>query len=340
MEKSGFVYNDELVYPHSADVLERKKIDNRFSDGWGMHFTPVEKYWTDVHTHMEIADSAESLGMIRQFLHEVSNLNVKYIIAITPGLVNDDKYIKRSEDFDYFKKQLEGFPNIKFMLYLRHDDPDCEKVKNLSNKGIGGIKLHNAPIITEALNPELWLSDKWSEIFEAIEEKQLPILWHVTQRLSDSPYTGGGRNTYWKDGWKKGVKYTNEDLLQIFLNVVERYPGIKFVGAHQLHIGWTRLVELFEKYPNLYIDTTIGCMLRRDFEIYDYDRNFLRKIFVKYCDRILFGTDLTITSKNLKNTTNIIKNYENHMRFIRSLRLPDNALQLISHGNAEMFFEV
>src|SRR5690606_19857022 len=95
-----------------------------------------------------------------------------------------------------------------------------------------------------------------------LEERGRPVLWHVTQRLSASPYHGGGENSYWSEGWARGVTFTNEDLLGVTLQVMRNHPGLIVQGAHQLHVGFDRLARLFEEYPNLYIDTSCAWYVR------------------------------------------------------------------------------
>ena len=63
--------------------------------------------------------------------------------------------------------------------------------------------------------------------------------------------------------------------------VADKYPKINFIGAHQLHIGWERLGELFDKYPNLYTDTSTGCFLNPDDDFYSEDKEYLRNFFIK-----------------------------------------------------------
>lgn len=140
------------------------------------------------------------------------------------------------------------------------------------------------------------------------------------------------------------MKFTNEDLLQVFLKVVEKYPGIRFVGAHQLHIGWERLSELLDRFENLFIDTSVGCVLKEDLLIHEHDRDYIRRFFIKYSNRIMYGTDLFVTdtsNKFFSNTDDALSNVSKpHINFIRKLILPHNELQRISYKNAEQLFDI
>lgn len=343
------VCRKEDLYPHSPDVYERETSDGGFSKGWGMHFAPSEKYWVDVHTHAKAEDPQDVIAEVGKYLPLLGGSRVKRFVVILPEIMPEG-YEGEGLLGEYFSdlKQMKDFidvlnkcENISPMVYLNYRNPDPEAIVEAAKAGACGLKLHNASLIVDGADPEIWFSKEWKKVFETVQEHKLPILWHVTQRLTDCPYTGGGRNSYWKYGWEKGVKYTNEDLLQIYLKIVEQYPGINFVSAHQLHIGWDRLTSLFERYKNLYSDTTVGCFVREDYEMYDSDREYLRDIFIRYSDRMLFGTDWLIRkTENDRELAHVVDTYKGHIRFLRQLRLPEEALQNVSHRNAERLFKL
>lgn len=322
--------NNEYLYPYSPDVLERRNSDNQFSKGWGMHFIPSEKYWIDVHTHLRGNSLSELKLCVETYTSKILALNLEKTVVI----LNMDG--SSESDFISYVMELKKYDNLILMLYLDYKNPNVNFIEKCIQMGIQGIKLHNAPIIVEGADYNIWHSEEWGKVFKIIAKYNLPVLWHVTQRLSSCPYTGGGENTYWKDGWKKGVEYTNEDLLQSYLKIIKKHSDINFISAHQLHVGWKRLVDLFQEYNNLYIDTSIGCFVRKFDQIYDHDRQFLRDIFIKHSDRILFGTDL-IMDKNVSDD-HIISNFYGHMRFVKQLMLPHDVIQKVSHENAEKLF--
>lgn len=334
----------EQLYPHSRDVIERETSDGGFSRGWGRHFIPVEDYWFDIHTH--IYEKIEDVHTaISAHLSSVNGRNVRklgvipfYTVVKGEKCTDGDlftKFMRKKDMLDYLCEIIHT-PNASTVLYLHYTNPDTELIKAAADMGISGIKLHNACVIMDGGDHQVYLSKQWDDAFRLIGKLGLPIIWHVTQRLSDSPYTGSGRNSYWKAGWEKGVRYTNEDLLQAFLKVVEIHPDINFIAAHQLHIGWERLTGLFGRYPNLYTDTTVGCFVRKDDEMYETDRSYLRDIFIKYSNRILFSTDTY--AKKVTDKDYIDFFYDGHIRFIRQLRLPEEALQKIAHRNTERLF--
>ena len=109
-------------------------------------------------------------------------------------------------------------------------------------------------------------------------------------------------------------------------------------AVKQRHVGWDRLEEIFEEHPNVYIDTSIGCFLRHGDVMYPEDLKKLRNFFIKYSDRILFGTDISVGEGQHKETNHL--SLVGHTNFIRHLRLPYEDLQKISHENSEKLFKL
>ncbi|MCL1795762.1 MAG: amidohydrolase [Clostridia bacterium] len=343
MSTHPYERHSETEYPHARDVLEREVSENGFAAGWCMHAKPVPDYYFDVHVHYADRSKANIHTVIAPEAACCLKMGVKRSLLLIRihGLIppTDDKSMESLQDEDYtveaLRPLLAGFPldeSAVLAAWLHHSCPEPQLIHAAKGLGMRAIKLHNAPMITLGDPAESWLTPAWQETFAAMTAYRMPVLWHVTQRLPSSDYTGGGRNTYWQDGWKNGVRYGNEELLQVFLTCCARNPGIPFIGAHQLHIGWERLDKLFTGYPNLYVDTTVGCQLRIGDTFYPHDKDFLRGIFIKWADRILFGTDTFWRGCPSSETQEVIRMSQN---FIERLDLPECVLRKVCHENAE-----
>ena len=343
MSKPVYRHECESLYPHNPDVLEREFAENGFAKGWSMHGKPVPDYYFDSHVHYSGGQSDNIYDNLRVQTESPELFGVKHQLIMfqiygKKWNLNMLKPESIMDTFPYFtveelKNHLSTPDNIfaskkhYWSAYLNYLSPEKELIHAAADMGARCIKLHNAAQIEDNAPHDLWYSDDWQSAFTAMAERKLPVLWHVTQRLPSSVYTGGKRNVYWETGWKNGVKYNNEDLLQVFLNCCRRNPDVNFIGAHQLHIGWERLDDLFTAHKNLYVDTTIGCMLRLYDNFYPHDKEYLRSVFIRWADRILFGTDSFGDYSE--------SNYLQHMRFITSLDLPQDVLDKICHGNLE-----
>jgi predicted TIM-barrel fold metal-dependent hydrolase len=310
--------NDTNLYPHAPDVLERETEDNGFSRGWGFHFQTSEQYWIDCHVH------ARGGPEFQQCLNEWFDWAVAWRLAKLIAVDGQPKSPKTRFSYEDLAAVAKEDSRLAFLYFPGLDHTDAEPLEHALELGARGLKLWSPTLVIEGRQPDEFEHAKWEGVFRIVNDRQLPIVWHVTQRLTDSPYTGGGRNAYWSEGWKKGVKYTNEDLLQSFLRIARAYPKGCFIGAHQLHVGWDRLEQILEEYPNVYIDTSIGCFVRWGDVMYPEDQKKLRNFFIKYSDRIVFGTDLGVGVGQHQET----------------YRLPYTELQKVSHQNAERLFRL
>jgi len=89
---------------------------------------------------------------------------------------------------------------------------------------------------------------------------------------------------------------TWEEVYRQFESRVARSPGTTFIGAHFGNDPEDpeRVFQMLEDRPNLLIDTAA-----RVPEIGRFDPVRMRALFSKYEDRILFGTDVGISTKSL-----------------------------------------
>jgi predicted TIM-barrel fold metal-dependent hydrolase len=79
-----------------------------------------------------------------------------------------------------------------------------------------------------------------------------------------------------------------EELIRQRNHVVQKHPRTTFIGAHfgSLSSDFDRLADLLDKNPNFFVE----CGARLRF-MYRYHPQAIHDFFVKYQDRILFGTD-------------------------------------------------
>lgn len=333
----------ETEFPHAADVLEREYAENGFSSGWCLQAKPLPDYFFDIHVHYADRTGANVGELVAPDIARGLALEVKRSLLMIRMYGKERPSLREAEEtlrddsysVETLRPLLAGLPldqNVTLAAWIQYLSPEPELVHAAKELGMRMIKLHNSPVIMEAAPAETWLSPEWQATFAAMGECNMPVLWHVTQRLAPSKYTSGARNAYWEEGWKKGVSYGNEELLQVFLTCALRNPNVNFIGAHQLHIGWERLDELFTAHRNLYVDTTVGCQLRPGDSFYPHDKEFLRRIFIKWADRILYGTDIFWRGQQISYNDEVTAASQN---FLLRLDLPEDVLQKVCHGNAE-----
>lgn len=311
-------------FVHSPWLKKRETLDGGFSAGWGMHFVPSETYWLDIHNHFaDVSNIDQARALMREWFGVMDAYRLGQSVMI----------IKGSEHFDLWNDFAQEDPRFAWIYWPDIDAPDVRLVERAAKHGAVGLKLHNVAIMRGESPADTYHAPAWRDVMEAAQALGLPLLWHVTQRMGFSPYHGGGENAYWTEGWARGVTITNEDLLGDMLSILKAYPDIRIIGAHQLHLGLTRLDALLDEHKNLYIDSSCGFTLRWADDFIDQDRAIIKAFVEKHAGRILFGTDSGLSPGN---TDEYLRQAaRNHMRFFLRLGLQDETLQAVAWANAK-----
>jgi hypothetical protein len=84
-----------------------------------------------------------------------------------------------------------------------------------------------------------------------------------------------------------------EDLMAARDRFVARHPRLSFVGAHMASLEWSvdELAKFLDAYPNATVDLAAR-MTQVQYQSKS-DREKVRSFFIRYQDRLLYGTDLT-----------------------------------------------
>ena len=88
-----------------------------------------------------------------------------------------------------------------------------------------------------------------------------------------------------------------EDHIQARDNLLEKYPDLKFVGAHLGSLEWSleELAKRLDRFPNMRVD--LSRITNLQFHTLN-DRDKTRNFFIKYQDRLVYGTDKAINSSS------------------------------------------
>ena len=134
-----------------------------------------------------------------------------------------------------------------------------------------------------------------------------------------------------------------EQLLEARNRVFARHPNTTFVS---LHMGWPEnldwVAHMLDQYPNVIVE--FGA---REAELGRQPRQ-AREFFLKYQDRIMFGTDNGMDEEMYRNHFRWLETADEYFDYwgypaqgrwkIYGLDLPDPALEKIYHLNAERVF--
>lgn len=162
--------------------------------------------------------------------------------------------------------------------------------------GVSGLKLFKS-FGLEYRNPDGSLVEvddrRFDPIWEACGELGIPVIIHTADPAAFFEPIDE-TNERWEElsrhpDWSfHGPAFpSRQHLLMARNRVIARHPKTKFIGAHVANCSedLAMVASWLDEYPNLYIETAS--------RISELGRQPLtaRKFLIRYCDRILFGTD-------------------------------------------------
>ena len=185
-------------------------------------------------------------------------------------------------------------------------------------------------------------------LWEAAGELNVPVMIHVADPVAFfDPITT--QNERWEE------LHVNPDwqfpsppfppfmtIMEQFANLVRRHPKTTFIGAHvgcyAENLGWVG--ALLDECPNFNIDFSarIGELGRQPYSA--------RRFFIKYADRILFGTDQTLNLDVYRLYYRFLETDDEYFNYglrptptqgrwqVYGLYLPDDVLKKVYHENA------
>jgi predicted TIM-barrel fold metal-dependent hydrolase len=166
-----------------------------------------------------------------------------------------------------------------------------EQVDLLRALGCDGIKmLENKPATRKQLDIPLD-GPYFAEYFARVEETGFPLLWHVAdpEEFWDPALTPTWAKAR---GWGYDDSYVKKEQLYAEVErVLERHPRLKIIFAHFyfLSADLPRAAALLDRFPGVHLDLAPGIEM-----FYNMSKNAAasRAFFIKYADRIVFGSDL------------------------------------------------
>jgi hypothetical protein len=138
--------------------------------------------------------------------------------------------------------------------------------------------------------------------------------------------------------------------------MLAKNPGLKFMGAHMASLEWSvdRLAAFLDRYPHAVVDLAAR-MGQVEFQS-NRERDKVRRFFIRYQSRLLYGTDLTqepgAKSSEMRSEAHDTwlrdwKYLSTDLTFsvpeldapVRGLRLPRSVVEKIYRTNAERWYE-
>lgn len=210
--------------------------------------------------------------------------------------------------------QCKAFPNnLKYLSTFKmegfNNDDWQEKtldyLKESFKKGAIGIKVwKNIGMVEKDKNGKFIMIDdpKFDLLFNYLEEKDIPVCGHLSEPrncwLPIDSMTVNNDRQYFKEH-PQYYMYLHPEVPSYEKQIaardrlLEKHPKLKFMGAHLGSLEWSveELAKHFDKYPNLTVDMAARtCHLEKQAQA---DWQKVHDFFIKYQDRIIYGTDLS-----------------------------------------------
>jgi len=156
------------------------------------------------------------------------------------------------------------------------DGQKLEKLKDCIKNGSKGLKLYNGhyALFYDELGP--LNRTEMDEVYDYSEKNNIPILFHVN--------------------------VGKENLLEEFEAILKKYPNLVINCPHFClsSIKLSRLKYLFDTYPNVYTDVSFGFFVQAGLERISENTTKYAQLIEQYKDRLMFGTDMVVTSNKRK----------------------------------------
>jgi predicted TIM-barrel fold metal-dependent hydrolase len=350
----------QIGYKSAADAEQKKTLLLKDFQPVSMLHAPVHnvdraKYYViDVHNHINDAMRIDDHMPPERVLAVMNDTNVKTVVILT-GMWGD----KLQQVIDEMVKPYPG----RFMVFTqidwsKIDDPDFsrEMVVQLDDavaRGARGLKqLKDLGLNVRDKAGKLVAVDdpRLDPIWEECGRLGIPVSIHVTDPEAffhpvDNTNERYEELTEHPDWSFSGPRFpSKESILSARDRMFARHPHTTFVALHVAN--WPENLD----YVSHLLDTLPNVMVEfgaREAELGRQPRR-AREFFLKYQDRIMFGTDNGMDEAMYRNHFRWLETADEYFDYwgypgqgrwkIYGMELPDAVLEKIYHKNAERIF--
>ncbi len=317
----------------------------------------------DAHLHF-IANHPDAVALIKKL--DIKCLNVS---------VAKDAHGGWRKYANFYSQLVKDHPN-NFAWCTTFDLPDfsntnyaeriiAEMANDYANGAIAVKVWKNIGMELKRPNGRFVMIDDpiFTPILKNMQKNNRTVLMHLAEPLacwqpldeSNAHYHYYSKAPQWHM-YGKNEFPSHADIIAARNRVLERYPNMRFVGAHlgSEEYDLKIMAETLDRFPNFAIDTSA-----RNLDLGLLNRDGVRDFFTKYQDRIIFGTDIVIrndlttaTDEELAAILDRVKEaYKSSFKFyntnethslinrpVRCLDLPQNIKDKFYHLNAKKWY--
>lgn len=263
-------------------------------------FARVRKF--DAHVHANIDDAA-FLGVARRDHVELLSINVDYPDFPPLPLQADAALRMQARDAREFHFattfSMAGFGTPGWT------ERTIAALDAAFAKGAVAVKVWKniGMVATDADGRRVFLDDpRFDGVMRHLEERGIPLIAHQGEPrncwLPLDQMTTENDRSYFREHpeyymYLHPEEPSYEALMAARDRFVARHPKLAFDGAHMASLEWSvdELAKFLDRYPNAVVD--LAARLSNLQVQSNADRAKVRAFFIKYQDRILYGTDLT-----------------------------------------------
>ncbi|MEZ5944423.1 MAG: amidohydrolase family protein [Planctomycetaceae bacterium] len=305
----------------------------------------------DVHNHLGGGANTLTEERVARYLKEMDNAGVRTVINLDGGWDERLKETVAALDETHPGRFLTfALINLNGFDEEGWTERETERLRRSFEAGAKGLKFHKTLGLSyrDKDGKLLGIDDeRLDPIWALCGEMGRPVMIHTADPAAF--FTPLDRyNERWHElnehpGWLFfGDKFpSREELLEQRNRAIAKHPETTFIGAHfgNNPEDLETVGQWLDKYPNFYvdIDARINELGRQPYSC--------RRFFIKYQDRILFGTDTTpkadayrLYYRFMETDDEYFDTAESHHRqgfwMIYGIFLPDEVLEKIYYANA------
>lgn len=292
-------------------------------------YPPSSMPRVDMHTHMDAKEQyAKCVGAMDQWGGTVSiTLAGLFWVKDNEGNKASPESVRQipGNDMPYVKEKLDGrilFVPGAFTIPSKGIWWSVEEIKTFKEQGFVGLKLWPHGAI---------LSSKIPRIHEQLDEAGRQGMPLVGYHAGD-PGNANGNNAAFP-------KFEDDAI-----EVAKAHPQTTFIFAHGLFMlendeGLDKLTGIFDKHPNVFVDLAFVHNARQPAH---YTVSKAREFYIKYRDRLLFGSDVFaagggaegfLNERKVLETDQVVNGLHRGPK-LEGLHLPDPVLNHIYYWNA------
>jgi predicted TIM-barrel fold metal-dependent hydrolase len=263
-------------------------------------FAKVRKF--DAHVHAN-TDDHHFLDIAAQDGFELLSINVDY-----PDFPKLEKQAQVAHALQAADPQRFHYLTTFTMKGFGSPNWTADSIKHIDSEiahGAVGVKVwKNVGMVERDAQHHLIFLDNpgFDGLMAHLEQERIPLVAHQAEPkncwLPLDQMTTENDRSYFRDHpeyymYLHPEMPSYESLMAARDRFVARHPQLIFIGAHLASLEWSvdEIGKFFDKYPNTSADLAAR-MTQVQYQS-NQDRQKVRQFFIKYQDRLLYGTDLT-----------------------------------------------